>query len=990
MKVRMLPTLAQMGGESGIKRVVEAYYKYLPEFGVELVDRTATSYDITASHAGMLDGNCDVAHLHGIYFTADYLASAEEWTTNKYVIQSALTAKMVTVPTRWVAKTFQRDMRINPIVLPHGIEAEQWRHSFGDEGYVLWNKNRFSDVCNPDAVGRLAQLEPGIRFASTFAPSGIQSSNLKIMGVMQHDLMKEVVQRASVYLSTTKETFGIGVLEALASGVPVLGWDFGGNQDLVEHGVTGYLAQPGNFNDLRYGLNYCLTHRKQLSNNAVIAAQAWSWMGVIEKLYDIYKCAAVKEAVDVAVVIPCYNKPQVERAIKSVKAQTLQPAEIILADDCSDNGDELTKLARQYKLTYVKTAHNSGVAITRNLGISQTHSKYVCCLDADDEIESTFLATCVNHLESNPAVGIAYTKLKWVKDDGGTGISEWPPSTPDFQRQMEKGNQVPTCNVFRRKLYDMLGGYRQRYAPYGAGEEDGELWLRIGSIGYSYAMATEEPLFIYHMGDNSVHNNRDHQTTDWTAWHPWVTDKRHPFASIAATANGRSHPVRQYDEPVVSVIIPVAPHHLPYLADALDSLEAQTYRLWEAILVIDGKPFDDGLYRRLLKAYPYLTLVENLETSKGAGWARNEGAKVAKGKFLVFLDADDYLAPQFLDLTLKGWSNHKGVMYTDYVDRALWNKADYDAQPSARKVFFNTKTGEAFVRRFAKDYDREQAITQPEYNANDPNSPFYIWCISTVLLPKLWFDEIGGYDLALDTWEDVDLHWRLARSGKPFFRVPEPLVTYRFYSGSRRESGMVKDEASAKLFKARLEYIKTKYLEIPIMPCSGCGGGNSTASLLATQTFAKMFASEAKGAMTTMDDEEFLVVLYDHPNVGMHPVVGPATGIAYGYRSGGEQFLVNKKDIASKPDIFKPILAEKTVVSDQLLNAEIAELPVPPVKKVADFTGMTISKETEAKLIAAEIMSAKDIVAAGKGGLEAAGIPSKVAAMILKSANKRA
>src|SRR5688572_9550241 len=190
LKIKMVPHLTQFDNtESGIKRVVEAYTKYLPQFDVEIVDPGADTYDLVASHAGILGGDCDIAHLHGIYFTADYDAAYYEWMTNRNVIQSALVAKLVTVPSSWVAQTFQRDMRIQPEVLPHGIEPDEWLHNNAHEGYVLWNKNRKSDVCDPASVGRLAQLVPDVLFASTFEPN-IQAPNLKIIGTMEHSLMK--------------------------------------------------------------------------------------------------------------------------------------------------------------------------------------------------------------------------------------------------------------------------------------------------------------------------------------------------------------------------------------------------------------------------------------------------------------------------------------------------------------------------------------------------------------------------------------------------------------------------------------------------------------------------------------------------------------------------------------------------------------------------------------------------------------------------------
>ena len=63
-----------------------------------------------------------------------------------------------------------------------------------------------------------------------------------------------------VYLSTSQETFGIGTVEALAAGVPVLGWASGGNLDIVQHMKTGYLAEVGDYDDLQRGLE--LVHRQ--------------------------------------------------------------------------------------------------------------------------------------------------------------------------------------------------------------------------------------------------------------------------------------------------------------------------------------------------------------------------------------------------------------------------------------------------------------------------------------------------------------------------------------------------------------------------------------------------------------------------------------------------------------------------------------------------------------------------------------------------------
>ena len=97
----------------------------------------------------------------------------------------------------------------------------------------------------------------------------------------------------------------------------------------------------------------------------------------------------------------------------------------------------------------------------------------------------------------------------------------------------------------------------------------------------------------------------------------------------------------------------------------------------------------------------------------------------------------------------------------------------------------------------APGYDVERAQGQPH---GDP-ARVYTWNLITSLLPKAWHEEIGGFDERMDSWEDVDYWWRLAKAGKCFRRVEEPLVVYHFYTGKRRDFGHAEHQ---RLFHAGL------------------------------------------------------------------------------------------------------------------------------------------------------------------------------------------
>lgn len=885
--------------------MIENYLKYGPDFGITFVN-AGEPYDLKVAHAGVTGTDCDVAILHGIYFTGDYDAPKHEMIVNKQIVEAVRSAQVITVPSSWVSETFTRDMHISPVVVPHGIDASQWDHNYKYDQYVLYNKGRDGmDVCDSSQLDQLASIAMNVNFISTFSKSNPE--NVNVIGVLPHAKMKEYIQRAGVYLSVTKETFGIGTLEAMASGVPVLGWKHGGNVDLVDHGISGYLAEPGNYDDLLRGLNYIIKYRKVLGSNAKVKALDWSWPNAVKKLRDALDLALERKnrQPTVSVIIPTYNYAhKIGRCIESVRNQSLKPAEIIIVDDGSkDNTKEVvTELStipgNENILYYYK--NNSGVADTRNLGGKVSTSKYLCFLDADDAIEPDFLKECVNALEKDSSLYCAYTTLKWIKPDGSTGISEWPGQW-NYDQQIKRKNQVPTCNVMRREMFERTGGYRSRYAPRGAGSEDADLWTRAGALGMSFRKVSERPLFFYSWMSGNT-SASDYREIDWLGWNGFIKTGQHPFASCASPLQ-ISHKVYQYDEPVVSVIIPVGPGHEKTLCDAIDSVEGQTIKKWEVIVVNDsGKEMD-------LSPWPFVRYFETEKPKSGPGRARNIGVDQSRGKFIVFLDADDWLAVDALEVMLANWSSNKSIIYTDYFGISTVDERDL-SQFGNRVVDYDPKTKRTVMRHKSVNYDCELAQAQPTEH-------LFHWCTVTCLIPKAWHIEIGGFDESMQSWEDVDYHWRMARAGKCYSRVDEPLMYYRFDTGNRRTKA--EPDKNLDVAVELLSYMKHKYEGVEKMPCVSCGGNRSVKN---TVDMSLKSSSASAG-----NDKEFVLALYNHPNRGDHMVVGPSTGINYGYRCGGDKFLVHVNDKAAMPHIFVDV--------KELEYVSANEAPKPPEIQIA-------------------------------------------------------
>ena len=93
---------------------------------------------------------------------------------------------------------------------------------------------------------------------------------------------------------------------------------------------------------------------------------------------------------------------------------------------------------------------------------------------------------------------------------------------------------------------------------------------------------------------------------------------------------------------LVSVVIPIY-NKEKTISRCLDSVLTQTYTNLEILLINDGST-DDSL--KIIKKYQDKRIkLFNLKINKGVSYARNMGIKKASGRYLAFLDADDYFAP---------------------------------------------------------------------------------------------------------------------------------------------------------------------------------------------------------------------------------------------------------------------------------------------------------------------------------------------------------
>ena len=212
--------------------------------------------------------------------------------------------------------------------------------------------------------------------------------------------------------------------------------------------------------------------------------------------------------------------------------------------------------------------------------------------------------------------------------------------------------------------------------------------------------------------------------------------------------------------PQISVIIPCY-NQAEYLTDSVNSVLNQTFTDWECLIINDGST-DQTRSTALAFAQADERVRYFGQSNKGLAAARNRALNEIRGRYVQFLDADDWIAPTKFEL-------QQAVLQTTS-DLSL-SCCYYERHAE------DPKRSEAYVERFESCLDPERALLDMaslwETELSIPAHCF--------LFDARFFTEHDiRFDQALPNHEDWDCWMRVLAVGPKVFNVPEALDTYRF------------------------------------------------------------------------------------------------------------------------------------------------------------------------------------------------------------------
>lgn len=215
---------------------------------------------------------------------------------------------------------FMRDKMIargvpSPKIITHyiGVDTKKFTPSPQNSGYVL-NVSRHVSWKGVDVVLKAFSLLPkslGLKLIQVGGGSetpqlhqlatelGI-SDRVEWRGVQPHSVVRKLMQACSCYVQASMpdrngqtEAFGMVLLEAAASGVPVIASDSGGMPEAMVENETGYLFQPGNYEELAEKIGFVMGNtfdwRKNMGRagrNFAISRDLHSQTKLLENIYD--------------------------------------------------------------------------------------------------------------------------------------------------------------------------------------------------------------------------------------------------------------------------------------------------------------------------------------------------------------------------------------------------------------------------------------------------------------------------------------------------------------------------------------------------------------------------------------------------------------------------------------------------------------------------------------------------------------------------------
>lgn len=431
----------------------------------------------------------------------------------------------------------------------------------------------------------------------------------------------------------------------------------------------------------------------------------------------------------ISIIVPIYNvEDYLRECLDSIQKQTYPNFECIMVNDGST--DNSKQIAEEYLVDSrfrLINQSNQGLSSARNTGISHVReeSPFVAFVDSDDYVYPECLETLIEHIEDDVDIieGMIECYHDKIKVDNVSHNFEKQILTTKDEKLGKLALNELRVGVFPKLFRKNL--LTEDFFPKGWIFEDlavvPELvsnsgkWIKLSKVLYGYRIRpnsitnkefSEEKLSIFNILEkfDSYFKDENDITKLLVEKLKYLHLNYHDLAFVPENTQYKQlykyekqkllSKIADYEgRTLISIIIPIY-NVENYLRQCLDSIMGQTYKNFECLLINDGSPdHSSKICEEFVEKDSRFRYFE--KENGGVSSARNLGIEHSKGEYITFIDSDDWVDSDYLE-----------VLYTTLL------KEGADITVSTYKQF-NIKDNCFYFHAFQRGYDKK-TFTGPE------------------------------------------------------------------------------------------------------------------------------------------------------------------------------------------------------------------------------------------------------------------------------------
>jgi GT2 family glycosyltransferase len=502
-----------------------------------------------------------------------------------------------------------------------------------------------------------------------------------------------------------------------------------------------------------------------------------------------------------SIVMATYNTDHefLREAITSVLSQVYKRFELLIADDCSPDGEVRAIVAefakRDARVRLIERSENGGISSATNSAIEAASGEWIVLMDHDDTLVPHALARVVLAIAEHPDASFFYSDEDKIDENGR-------PFTPYFKSDFDPilllgQNYLCHLSTIRTSLVRELGGLRSSFD----GAQDWDLFLRV-TERLERSHVVHIPFILYHW------RSHDQSTSKASSAKPWALEAgtravadalerrgvRAEIEKVKTTGFCRLRYQLPENPPLVSILIPTRDGK--FLATCLRSvLDKTTYPQFEIVVIDNGseKPATKALFDELGDRI----VVVRDDSPFNYSALHNRAVPTCKGDVLVLLNDDT-------EVVNGDWLTEMVGLLLQPGNGAVGAKLLY---PDGRIQHAGVVLGPLGLADHVGKLEHRDS--DGYFGRHHLPSEFSACTAACLAVRRSTWERLGGLDEDFQVaWNDIDFCLRIRESGEQVAYTPlAELVHYESVSRGLDESGPALKRFASEVLEMRARWL---------------------------------------------------------------------------------------------------------------------------------------------------------------------------------------